>query len=215
MIASGDSNHVQPFALFLNVDGFLSLTGNIATQNFVFQLQEGLDLFTFWSKHTMTYQSDGTRSLVEYYVNATLVGTYSGGGGYLRWSDGSSIIFGGYALGATTMINKQRFLGWMDDLAFYNRVLDQAEIASNWMMLPNASDHSLFIYYDFEEGPGAAVFKNKGVAGAVADMYNGKVFGGKMYYEVTSQGVQPTQPATVVRERCKFPHFLLQRLFFH
>lgn len=41
-------------------------------------------------------------------------------------------IAGGYSSSATSLSIKDRFLGWLDDLAFYNRVLSPKEIAANW-----------------------------------------------------------------------------------
>ena len=42
------------------------------------------------------------------------------------------VTLGGYSSSSTHISNRYRFLGWMDDLAFYNRVLSPHEIKSNW-----------------------------------------------------------------------------------
>jgi hypothetical protein len=90
-------------------------------------------------------------------------------------------------------------LGWIDDLAFYNRAMTSSEIASKWNKAADTTDSSLFIYYDFDEGPGAAdVIKNHGVAGSVADINNGKIFGGKLYYDTVSSGIRNSIPADMV-----------------
>ena len=56
------------------------------------------------------------------------------------------------------------------------------EIAMNWNKVADVSDPSLFIYYDFEEGPNATVYRNKGIAGKSADLYNGEVIVFSYYY---------------------------------
>lgn len=39
---------------------------------------------------------------------------------------------GAYATAPTSIITSGRFMGWIDELAFYNRVLSDTEIKSNW-----------------------------------------------------------------------------------
>ena len=63
----------------------------------------------------------------------------------------------------------------MDDLAFYNRVLSADEIAKNWQQSVDVSDASLFLYYNFDEGPGSAIIKNHGTIGSQGDLYNGQI----------------------------------------
>ena len=41
---------------------------------------------------------------------------------------------GGYALAARSLITKDRFVGWIDDFAFYSRILSTSEIAQNWLV---------------------------------------------------------------------------------
>jgi hypothetical protein len=69
----------------------------------------------------------------------------------------------------------------MDDLAFYNRVLSVDEIASNWKKTVDVTDSSLFLYYNFDEGPGSRVIKNHGTIGSQGDLYNGQVLGSTTY----------------------------------
>ena len=42
------------------------------------------------------------------------------------------LTLGGYSSSATQLSTKDRFLGWLDDVAFYNRVLSHVEIENNW-----------------------------------------------------------------------------------
>jgi hypothetical protein len=107
-------------------------------------------------------------------------------------------MLGGYAMGATSVENTIRFVGWMDDLAFYNRILSAEEVALNWENAGNINDPSLFAYYSFDEGPGAIVFKNLGKVGSDADLYNGQLFGGKLYSDVVTQTVNSVTPALTV-----------------
>lgn len=58
----------------------------------------------------------------------------------------------------------------------------------------NISDPSLFIYYNFDEGPGSTTIKNYGEAGSVADLDNGKVFNGDLYYELISKELRVPVP---------------------
>ena len=68
----------------------------------------------------------------------------------------------------------EKFYGWMDDLAFYNRVLSTEEISKNWQKAVDTTDPSLFLYYNFDDGPDSAVIKNHGTIGSQADLYNGQ-----------------------------------------
>ena len=80
----------------------------------------------------------------------------------------------------------------MDELCFYNRILSPAEIASTWRKGGDVTDPSLFIYYDFDEGPGAPVFVNKGVAGPVANLINGKGFNHSSWIQDAITGEEVT-----------------------
>ena len=78
----------------------------------------------------------------------------------------------------TELVTAQRsnhFYGWMDDLAFYNRVLSVEEIANNWQKAVDTTDSSLFLYYNFDEGPGSTLIRNYGTIGSQANLYNGQV----------------------------------------
>ena len=87
------------------------------------------------------------------------------------------------------------FFGWMDDLAFYNRVLTVKEIANNWQQAVDITDPSLFLYYNFDEGPGYAVIKNHGTIGSQADLYNGQMLGSTTYLETNSEAILPVKRA--------------------
>ena len=41
---------------------------------------------------------------------------------------------GGYALSSRSLITKDRFVGWIDDLAFHSRILSSSEIEQNWLV---------------------------------------------------------------------------------
>ena len=86
------------------------------------------------------------------------------------------------------------FYGWMDDLAFYNRVLTADEIAKNWQKAVDVTDLSLFLYYDFDEGPGSPVITNHGTIGSQGNLYNGQVLGSTTYLEFYYNGMLPVTP---------------------
>ena len=86
----------------------------------------------------------------------------------------------------------------MDDLAFYNRVLSPNEIAATWNLAGNTSDKSMFMYYNFDEGPDAAVFRNLGSVGSQANIQNGIVGGRQQYFEETTQAWRAVIPADSV-----------------
>ena len=83
----------------------------------------------------------------------------------------------------------------MDDLAFYNRVLTVAEISKNWQQAVDTTDQSLFLYYNFDEGPDPTVIKNHGTIGSQGDLYNGQVLGSTTYLETTSAAFLSVKPA--------------------
>ena len=51
------------------------------------------------------------------------------------------------------------------------------------------TDPSLFLYYNFDEGPGFAVMQNRGTIGSQAHLYNGEVLGSTTYTETSTQAV--------------------------
>lgn len=63
----------------------------------------------------------------------------------------------------------------------------------------NVSDPSLFIYYDFDDVSTAPLIANRGVAGSSADLQNGKIFGGSMYYETISKELRTPVKGHLVR----------------
>ena len=89
----------------------------------------------------------------------------------------------------------ERFFGWMDDLAFYNRVLTVEEISKNWQQAIHVvtTDPSLFLYYNFDEGPVSTVITNHGTIGPQGDLYNGKVLGSSTYMDTASQAILPVK----------------------
>jgi hypothetical protein len=105
---------------------------------------------------------------------------------------------GAYGTAPTSISTDDRFMGWIDELAFYSRVLTDAEIKSNWLKEADITDSSLFIYYNFEEGPGSVTIKNLGVAGPQADLHNGQIFGGPRYFETVSSQLRTVAPCSFV-----------------
>lgn len=92
----------------------------------------------------------------------------------------------------------------MDDLAFYNRVLNANEIKASWMKAGDVTDKSMFVYYSFDEGPGATIFRNYGSAGSQADLQNGMVLGAKPYFETVSQTLRTANMLTTVQRNKSF-----------
>jgi len=74
-------------------------------------------------------------------------GSYSGTGGSLSYSTGSSFIGG---RGGSTML----FDGAIDDVRVYNRALSGEEIQGLMHTWPDTSDPTLLGYWDFDEGEG-------------------------------------------------------------
>ena len=197
MISRGDTNHVQPFFIEI-VNGYLKISSNVATTSTSLALPKDAELWKYWTKITVTYVTTGSASLTAIYLNGTQLGNMTSTGKVLRWSDESTLIIGGYALGSTSTLIKSRFIGWIDDLSFYNRALNASEIATTWQLAGNVSDPSLFIYYDFDDGPGSDVIKNHGTAGAQADIYNGEMFGSHVYYDTVGQTMRTITKAAWV-----------------
>ena len=52
----------------------------------------------------------------------------------------------------------------------------------------------MYIYYDFDEGPGSSIIKNHGTAGSTADLQNGKIFDGDLYSELISTELRVPSP---------------------
>jgi hypothetical protein len=122
------------------------------------------------------------------YLNGTLQYRVNANGKTMRWGEGDgTMIMGGYPTALLSLSIKDRFVGWMDDLAYYSRVWSDAEVAAKWKQQADLADQSLFIYYNFDEGPGATVIKNWGSVGAQADLTNGKWHGADAYLESDSQ----------------------------
>ena len=192
----------------INSDFRLCFGGNFATAHFETDIHD-IDMASYWNKLTVTYSTNmiGTASVTTLYINGTRISTTRGTGKLLRWTDSSTMILGGYTLSATSLLENEKFVGWIDDLAFYNRVLGPNEIAATWNLAGNTSDQSMFIYYNFEEGPNAAVFCNLGSVGSQANIQNGYVGGRQQYFEETSQEWRAVTPANAVRLALFSPYF--------
>ena len=52
----------------------------------------------------------------------------------------------------------------------------------------------MYIYYNFDEGPGSFIIKNHGTAGSTADLQNGKIFDGDLYSELISTELRVPSP---------------------
>ena len=176
--SSQDLYHVQPFEIDPNsgvnnlpqVGSWTSLGGYYSTLN----TSQSALVNSYWTKVTYTYNSTGTISMSSIYFNGTLLGSNIGSGGLLRFVDQTLLSLGGYPNGGQSQFSgSQRFYGWIDDLALYNRVQTEEEISKYWMKAADVSDPSLFIYYNFDEGPGASVIHNLGAVGSQANLING------------------------------------------
>jgi hypothetical protein len=69
---------------------------------------------------------------------------------------------------------------------------------TTWQHAADVSDSSLVIYYNFDEGPNHGTIKNHGIAGAQADLLNGRIFGGQLHFEANSQALRSVKLATFV-----------------
>ena len=67
----------------------------------------------------------------------------------------------------------------------------------------NISDPSLVLYYNFDEGPHATTFKNRGRA-VSSDISNGKIFGLNMYVEATTKEFRNPVEGYAVRTQCRY-----------
>mmetsp|Transcript_9320 Transcript_9320/g.9396 ORF Transcript_9320/g.9396 Transcript_9320/m.9396 type:complete len:1334 (-) Transcript_9320:2058-6059(-) len=205
MIAAGDSNHVQPFSIKVSSTGLLVISGIIGTASIEIPLLSTTtnatsDVWNYWFHITTTYRQSGSHCNFLFYFNGTLAANSTQPGNSLRWSDDSTIVLGGYALSNTGTLIRDRFIGWIDELKFYNRILSSAEIASNWQKQGNTSDTSLFIYYNFDEGPKASsnTIINHGTVGSMADLMNGEMYGGGLYYDIQTSSIRSVKPAKYV-----------------
>eukprot|EP00596_Hydrurales_sp_CCMP1899_P000141 CAMPEP_0119055568 /NCGR_PEP_ID=MMETSP1177-20130426/75791_1 /TAXON_ID=2985 /ORGANISM="Ochromonas sp, Strain CCMP1899" /LENGTH=1294 /DNA_ID=CAMNT_0007036121 /DNA_START=125 /DNA_END=4009 /DNA_ORIENTATION=- len=197
MIAGTDTNHIQPF--IINVwQGQIQLTINLAQTSIAIPYPYHPDRLADWNKYTVSYTTTGIVSKIRFYVNGTLLQNATGNGGLLRWADQSTMAIGSYSTAPTSVTSERRFIGSIDELAFYNRVLTDNEVASTWLKGADTNDTSLVIYYDFDEGPGADTIKNHGVAGAQADLQNGKIFGGPRYLETVSAQLRSVSTCSFV-----------------
>ena len=198
MMTRNDPNHVQP-VIFGCIDG-VSVFGSIVSFSGMPQyLSSNQSAMTdaYWTKVTATYNTTGTVSHFALYFNGTKMGQAVGSGTVLRWADRSTLVLGGYATTPTTIGKKRRFFGWVDDLAFYSRALSDDEVRRSWNKVADVTDPSLFIYYNFDEGPGARVIKNLGSIGAQADLQNGQFINGATeYYESDTQVTRALMPAS-------------------
>ena len=193
--ASQDQYHVQPFEIDPhhgknNLPQFGSWTSLSGWHN-TLNTSEAAMVNSYWTKVTYTYNSTGKISMTYIYFNGTLLGRNIGTGGLLRFVDQTAFNIGGYPNGDRTAFSgRQRFYGWLDDLAMYNRVQTDTEIAANWMKVVDVSDPSLFIYYNFDEGPGSTIIHNLGAVGSQANLVNGAVLGSGLYTETDSQTIR-------------------------
>jgi len=199
VIAAGDTNHVQPAIALLGAGGVATLGANLAftAPTWTLDSARGALFAGYWNKVTMCYNSTGKVSWTSMYINGTLLGRARGAGGLLRWADSTALNMGGYPTAATSFGGRERFYGWVDDLAFYSRVWSDAEVASKWAQAADTSDNSLFIYYNFDD-PSTGTIANLGTVGMQANLVNGQVMGGTSYTEDASGQVRALTPATFV-----------------
>lgn len=199
-IVTDDTNHVQPFIILTKPDGSLHLYIIMALITQTFPIPIMGDSFQYWSKYTITYRTNGIVSLLSFYLNGTFIANSTGAGSALRFGDNGLLTLGGYNLAPTSLSASNRFLGWMDDLAFYNRVLTPKEIASTWNMPGNVSDHSMVLYYNFDQGPNNGnTILNLGYAGSQGNLINGEVLGANIYIEIDTSVSRSVAKASWVR----------------
>ena len=77
-------------------------------------------------------------------------------------------------------------------LSFFLSLLQRKKVA-------DVSDPSLIIYYDFDNGPDSDIIPNLGIAGSVADLSNGKIFGTRLYNEAISKELRTPKKGFMVR----------------
>ena len=194
MLAKNDPNHFQ---MILNVvqrqKNWLPNLEVYAAQVTSFT-PANINLFSScWTHVTVTYNLTD----LSVFYNGSLASTTPGNGQSLRWADTSGIFLGGSMLSQasdTELVSgshTEKFYGWLDDMAFYNRVLTVKEIADNWQKAVDTADKSLFLYYNFDEGPGFTHIINHGTIGPQGDLYNGQVLGSTSYLETNTQTSMP------------------------
>ena len=66
----------------------------------------------------------------------------------------------------------------------------------------------MYIYYDFDEGPGSSIIKNHGTASSTADLQNGKIFDGDLYSELISTELRVPSPGYWVSFCSYFMYFM-------
>ena len=197
LLAKNDPNHLQMLLNLVqrlnnwlpNLEVYAAQVTSIAPAN--------INKFSScWTHVTMTYNSTN----VSIFYNGSLASTTPGNGQSLRWADTTGLFLGGSILSQASNTesvsgsHSEKFYGWLDDVAFYNRVLSVDEISKNWQQAVDTTDPSLFLYYNFDEGPGSTVIKNHGTIGSQGDLYNGQVLGSTSYLETNSQTALPVTP---------------------
>jgi hypothetical protein len=205
LLSRGDKSHIQPFFLHLNTDGVIQLQISIASQVILVDLPPK-DYSNYWTKFTVTYDSDGIVSNLKLYINNTQYASADGFGGYLRFQDQAVLILGAHSADSESPLSifgQNRFIGSIDNFAIYNRVIPHIEIVSNWQKDVNSSDPSLVLFYNFDEGPNAIIIKNKAASNIPhSDMVNGRVFGSLFFDDALSpmdSKMKETSPAYLVR----------------
>lgn len=110
---------------------------------------------------------------------------------------------GGYSLSPTNLSINDRLIGWMDDLAFYNRVMSENEMATTWQNAADNSNGSLVINFNFDEAPNHDTIKNYSIARAMLailpfiEHLKGRIFRGQLF-EANSQAIRSVKFATFV-----------------
>lgn len=89
-----DSNHVQPFVIVQQPDMTMQLSDNIALVSYIFPLPIENFSLQYWSKYTMTYQTDGVNSNLNFYINGTFIKKILGNGAFFRFSHNGYLILG-------------------------------------------------------------------------------------------------------------------------
>jgi hypothetical protein len=191
-----DSNHVQPFFLVHKTGTTLQLSPNIAKSNPTFNFVA--DVWNYWTKFTFVYKTNGENSTSRFYFNDTLMSTMETSGHAFNFSDGGFFALGAYASGPTNYASRDRFIGWIDDLAFYSYAMTDNDVKKNWNTSGNTSNPYMIIYYNFDEGPNAEVITNHGQAGSVADLYNGKASGGYYIFDLQASSISRVKAARYV-----------------
>jgi hypothetical protein len=101
---------VQPFNFGLENYNYAEFYGVIASQFQIMSIVD-VDLWTYWTKLTLTYNTTGSESYVEYYVNGSKFGESYGGGKMMQWDEDTFLALGGYLVSPTNTIIQDRFIG--------------------------------------------------------------------------------------------------------